>query len=92
MVTSSIIPTMTRVSTVSGTLSTTMETSTLTTVIALFSSCGMLWLIIWRRVSISLVYSDMISPWALRSKYLMGSVCIWVNISSRRRFRVPWVT
>ena len=36
----------------------------LTIVIALLNSCGILWLIIWRSVSISLVYKDMIAPCA----------------------------
>ena len=92
LVTSSMTPTMTNVRQVRGTLSTSMEQRTLTMVMALLSSWGILWPIIWRRVSISLVYMDMMSPWAWLSKYLMGSVCIWVNISSRRFFSVPWET
>ena len=36
-------------------LSTIMDTRTLTTVMVQLSSWGMLWLIIWRRVSMSLV-------------------------------------
>ena len=32
------------------------------------TSWGMLWLIIWRRVSTSLVYTDMMSPWGWVSK------------------------
>ena len=50
---------------------------------------GMLWLMSWRRVSTSLVYTDMMSPWAWVSKYLMGRDSILWNRSSRRWRRVP---
>ena len=53
---------------------------------------GMLWLNSWRRVSTSLVYTDMMSPWAWVSKYLMGRDSILWNRSSRRWRRVPWLT
>ena len=46
---------MQRVSTVSGIFKISMLTNTLTTVMAEFASCGMLWLIICRSVSTSLV-------------------------------------
>ena len=55
-------------------------------------SWGMLWLSSCRRVSTSLVYTDMMSPWAWVSKYLMGRDSILWNRSSRRRRRVPWLT
>ena len=47
--------TMARVRRVRGMLSTIIEIKTLTTVMVQLSSWGMLWLIIWRRVSMSLV-------------------------------------
>ena len=43
------------VTAVRGRLSTSMETKTLTTLMVQLSSWGRLWLIIWRRVSMSLV-------------------------------------
>ena len=46
---------MARVSRVRGMFRIIMDTSTLTTVMEQLSSWGMLWLIIWRRVSMSLV-------------------------------------
>ena len=46
---------------------------------------GMLWLMSCRRVSTSLVYTDMMSPWAWVSKYLMGRDSILWNRSSRSR-------
>ena len=52
---------------------------------------GVLWLMSWRRVSTSLVYTDMMSPWAWVSKYLMGRASILWNRSSRSRQRVPWL-
>ncbi len=62
---------------VRGMLSTIMDTRTLTTVMVQLSSWGMLWLSIWRRVSTSLVYTDMMSPWAWVSKIpgWGGSAC-----------------
>ena len=53
---------------VRGTLSSSMLTSTLTTVTTLEIIWGMDWLIIWRRVSTSLVYRLMMSPWEWLSK------------------------
>ena len=55
LATVSISPTMQRVNTVSGIFKISMLTNTLTTVMAEFASCGMLWLIICRSVSTSLV-------------------------------------
>ncbi len=51
----SIMATISRVTKVSGTFRISILTRTLTMVITLESSCGKLWLIIWRRVSMSLV-------------------------------------
>ena len=64
----SITPTMHRVRMVMGISSEIMLTSTDTMVMTLDTSWGMLWLIIWRRVSTSLVYTDMMSPWGWVSK------------------------
>ena len=91
-VTQSMMPIRNSASTVSGILSKIMLTKTLTIVITLLISCGILWLIIWRSVSTSFVYMDIISPCACVSKYLIGSVSIWRNISSRRLRRLPCVT
>jgi hypothetical protein len=66
--------------------------STPTIVTKLLISCGMDWDIIWRRVSTSLVYMDMMSPWEWVSKYFMGRDSICVNISLRKRYIVPWET
>ena len=52
---SSITPTMSKATTVSAGLSTSMEISTLTTVMQVLTNWGKLWLIICRRVSVSLV-------------------------------------
>ena len=88
----SIRATMHMVTTVSCQLIITMLAKTETMVMALETSCGMLWLSIWRRVSTSLVYTDMMSPWGCWSKYLMGRLSMWVNSWMRRLRRVPWVT
>jgi hypothetical protein len=53
-------------------------------------SWGMDWDIIWRSVSTSLVYMDMMSPWEWVSKYFMGRDSMWVNMSPRKRYMVPW--
>ena len=53
---------------------------------------GMVWLMSWRSVSISLVYTDMMSPWAWVSKYLMGRDSILLNRSLRSSSMVPWLT
>ena len=53
---------------------------------------GMLWLSSWRRVSTSLVYTDMMSPWGWVSKYWMGRDSILENRSLRRWRMVPWLT
>ena len=82
-------PTISRVTKVSGMSSTSMQAKTLTTVMALLMIWGMLWLIIWRRVSMSLVYMDMMSPWAWVSKYLIGRDSILPNMSFRMFRRVP---
>ena len=92
MVITSITTTMPSVRSVSGTLRIIMLTSTLTIVIALLNTCGILWLTICLIVSVSFVYTDMISPWACVSKYLIGSVSIWENRSFRRFLRTPCVT
>ena len=68
----SISATITSVISVSGTLRMIMEVSTLTIVTTLEISCVRDWEIIWRRVSMSLVYTLMMSPWACVSKYLTG--------------------
>ena len=44
--------------------------------------CGILWLKSCRRVSTSLVYTDIISPWAWVSKYLIGSASMLWKRSS----------
>ena len=46
----------------------------------------------WRVASVSLVYALIISPCACVSKNLIGSVCIFANISVRRRYNIPCVT
>ena len=91
-VTKSMMATMIRVVTVSGTLKMIMLTRTLTIVIALFKNCGMLWLIICLSVSMSFVYLDMISPCGCVSKYLIGSASILLNISFLILRIVPWLT
>ena len=53
---------MTRLTTVNGTFNMSMQTMMLTTMIPLLKSCGILWEIICLNVSISFVYTDMISP------------------------------
>ena len=68
LVMSIIRPTISRFRMVRGTLSSSMLTSTLTTVTTLEIIWGMDWLIIWRRVSTSLVYRLMMSPWEWLSK------------------------
>ena len=55
LVARSITATITRVRPVRGMLRTSMEAKTLTMVMEQLRSWGMLWLIIWRRVSMSLV-------------------------------------
>ncbi len=54
-VATSIMPTISSVTSVSGISRTSIHTRTLTMVMALLIIWGMLWLIIWRRVSMSLV-------------------------------------
>ena len=55
-------------------------------------TCGILWLKSCLNVSTSFVYTDMISPWAWVSKYLIGSASILRNRSSLNRRMVPWLT
>ena len=50
-----MIATITSITIVSGMFSAIIEMKTLTTVMTEETSCGRLWLIIWRRVSMSLV-------------------------------------
>ena len=69
-----------------------METAVAARVTAELITWGTLWLISWRRVSTSLVYTDMISPWAWVSKYLMGRDSMRSNNWILRRFMVPWLT
>ena len=88
----SIRVTISMVTTVSCQLIRHMLVNTDTMVMALDTSWGMLWLIIWRRVSTSLVYTDMMSPWGWESKYRMGRLSMWVKSWTRRLRRVPWVT
>ena len=73
----SISATITSVTSVSGTLRMIMETSTLTIVTTLVMSCVSDWDTIWRMVSMSLVYTLMMSPCACVSKYLIGRRCIF---------------
>ena len=77
---------------VRGTSSMNMLTKDVTRVTEEFTSWGMLWLMSCRRVSTSLVYTDMMSPWAWVSKYRMGRDSMWVKSSTRRRLMVPWLT
>ena len=88
----SISATMSIVTMVSCQLSIHILKNTDTMVMTLDTSCGMLWLSIWRRVSTSLVYTDMISPWGWVSKYRMGRLSMWVNSLVRRLRSVPCVT
>ena len=83
---------MAKVSMDRGTFKTSMETAVATRVTAELATWGTLWLISCRRVSTSLVYTDMMSPWAWVSKYLMGRDSILVNNSTLSRFIVPWLT
>ena len=62
IVTNSISATIARVSRVSGMLSMSIMDKILTIVIALLKSWGILWLIICLSVSISFVYTDIMSP------------------------------
>ena len=68
LVQKSIRATMHMVTMVSCQLIRSMLVKTETMVMALDTSCGMLWLSIWRRVSTSLVYTDIISPCGWVSK------------------------
>ncbi len=45
-----------------------------------------------RRVSVSLVYRLIMSPWVWVSKYFMGRCCIRENRSSLMSFNIPWET
>ena len=67
-VTRVIRPTMARVRMVKGTESTIIETNVITIVTEEFTNWGMVWEISWRRVSTSLVYRLMMSPWEWESK------------------------
>ena len=87
-----VAATMNSVMISSGTLSITIETTMLTIMMTLEISCGMDWEIIWRMVSISLVYTLMISPWACVSKYLIGRRSILEKSLTRRFFSVPCET
>ena len=53
---------------------------------------GTLWLSNCRRVSTSFVYTDMMSPWAWVSKYLIGRDSILRKRSSLKWRMVPWLT
>ena len=85
-------PTIRRDTPVSTGLSIIMLIRVLTMVMPEFNSCGKLWLIICLSVSISFVYTDMMSPWEWVSKYDIGSFSIFSKISIRRFLRVPWDT
>ena len=89
--TKSMTHSMAMVSSVRGTSSTNRLTRVMTMVTREFIIWGMVWLMTWRRVSTSLVYTDIMSPWAWVSKYWMGRDSIWVNKSSRRLRMVPWL-
>lgn len=66
--TSTITATDARESSASGMSSTSILIKVETSVMTEFTSCGRLWLMNWRRVSTSFVYTLMISPWACVSK------------------------
>ena len=72
MVARSITPTMHRETRVRGRSSTAMLRKAEIREMAEFTSWGKLWLMSCRRVSVSLVYTDMMSPWGWVSKYWMG--------------------
>ncbi len=91
-VSTSIRATITSTSTVSGMLVPTMAMNTDTRVITVLNSWGMLWEISIRRVSVSLVYRLIISPWVWVSKYFIGRCCIWEKRSSLMSFSIPWET
>ena len=78
--------------TVSAGLSTIMVTRVAIMLMPELITWGMVWLSSCRRVSTSLVYTDMMSPWAWVSKYLMGRASILLNRSSLSRRMVPWLT
>ena len=88
-VTKSIIATIITDTIVSGISRTIILTNVDTSVISELRTCGILWLISCLNVSISFVYTDMISPCACVSKYLIGSDSMLVNISVRSFFIVP---
>ena len=83
---------MHRESTVNGIFVVIIPTKTLTTLTQELIVWGMLILISCLSVSTSFVYTDIISPWAFVSKYLIGSLSIWTNKSSLSRFSVPCPT
>ena len=77
---------------VSGRLSTSMLTKVARMVTTDRNRLGMLFPITCRRVSTSLVYTDMMSPCEWLSKYLRGSVSMWENRFLRMRSIVPCPT
>ena len=88
----SIRATITSTRTVRGMLVLTMAMNTDTRVITVLKSWGMLWEMSIRRVSVSLVYRLMMSPWVWVSKYFMGRRCIRENRSSRMSLSIPCET
>ena len=87
-----IVSVSTSTSNASGQLSISMLPKVMVMVINDEKTFGRLWLIICLRVSTSLVYIDMMSPWALLSKYFIGSFSMCEKRSLRSRFIVPWLT
>ena len=77
---------------VSGISSTIILTNVETSVMHELITCGILWLISCLNVSISLVYTDIISPCACVSKYLIGSDSMLVKSSNLSFFKVPCPT
>ena len=78
--------------TVSAGFRTIIVTSVAAMVITELMICGILWLSSCLNVSTSLVYTDMISPCACVSKYLIGRASILRNRSSLKWSIVPWLT
>ena len=69
-----------------------MEQNTAAMLITELKSWGRVWDSICLKVSASLVKWDITFPWEFLSKYPMGSVWRWENISSLISLRVAWET
>ena len=83
---------MPRTSSVSFQFMRSMATRMPRMVTELLIMLGRAMLIISRRVSVSLVNRDMISPWVRLSKYLRGSFSRCSYISQRIWYRTPVLT